>query len=102
MSVVLLMVFLTGKTWIHTFLFIQENYLSEYNYNESLDEDNARKLLNFGDDYRNFMGSMSEDQSSINANDTHGQSSKNTRRKSRKKMVCIFYITSIRALSSMD
>lgn len=65
----------------------EEEYLSEYNYNESLDEDNARKFLNFGDDYRNFIGSMSEDQSSINANDAVAHTSKNTKRRNRKKMI---------------
>ena len=39
--------------------------MSEYNYDEPLDEDNAKKFLNFGDDYRNFIDSMSESQSSI-------------------------------------
>ena len=32
-------------------------YLSEHNYEETLDEETARKLLNFGDDYRNFLES---------------------------------------------
>jgi hypothetical protein len=31
---------------------VQESFLSEYHYEEKLDEDNARNLLSFGDDYR--------------------------------------------------
>jgi hypothetical protein len=31
---------------------MQESFLSEYHYEEKLDEDNARNLLSFGDDYR--------------------------------------------------
>ncbi|KAJ8950265.1 hypothetical protein NQ318_021119 [Aromia moschata] len=37
----------------------QENYLSEA-YSESHDSDAARKLLNFGEDYRNFTDSQSD------------------------------------------
>ncbi|KAH1023012.1 hypothetical protein HUJ04_012302 [Dendroctonus ponderosae] len=37
----------------------QENYLSEP-YSESHDSDAARKLLNFGEDYRNFIDSQSD------------------------------------------
>ncbi|KAJ8923715.1 hypothetical protein NQ315_010296, partial [Exocentrus adspersus] len=37
----------------------QENYLSEA-YSESHDSDAARKLLNFGEDYRNFIDSQSD------------------------------------------
>ena len=43
----------------------QERYLSEYNYDEELDEDRAKRLLNFGDDYRNFIDSLSESHSSM-------------------------------------
>ena len=36
----------------------QENcYLSEHNYEETLDIETAKSLLNFGDDYRNFLES---------------------------------------------
>ena len=35
----------------------ETSYLSEHNYEETLDEETARKLLNFGDDYRNFLES---------------------------------------------
>ena len=45
----------------------QERYLSEYNYDEPLDEDRAKNLLNFGDDYRNFIDSLSESYSSISS-----------------------------------
>ena len=45
-------------TWSITFL--QEDYLSERNYEEPLDEDSAYRLLNFGDDYRNYLDSLSE------------------------------------------
>ncbi|CAH0561930.1 unnamed protein product [Brassicogethes aeneus] len=37
----------------------QENYLSEP-YSESRDSDGARRLLNFGEDYRNFIDSPSD------------------------------------------
>ena len=36
---------------------LQENYLSEHNYEELLDLESAKTLLNFGDDYRNFIES---------------------------------------------
>ena len=39
--------------------------MSEYNYDEELDEDRAKRLLNFGDDYRNFIDSLSESHSSM-------------------------------------
>ena len=39
--------------------------MSEYNYDEELDEDRAKRLLNFGDDYRNFIDSLSESYSSV-------------------------------------
>ena len=45
----------------------EERYLSEYNYDEPLDEDRAKNLLNFGDDYRNFIDSLSESYSSISS-----------------------------------
>ena len=39
---------------------MQESYLSERHYDEPpLDEDSYR-LLNFGDDYRNYINSLSE------------------------------------------
>ncbi len=44
---------------VHSSLF-QEKYLSEHNYEEQIDEDSTLKLLNFGDDYRKFIDSMSE------------------------------------------
>ena len=39
--------------------------MSEYNYDEELDEDRAKRLLNFGDDYRAFIDSLSESQHSM-------------------------------------
>lgn len=45
---------------------VQEKYLSEHNYDEKIDEDSTLKLLNFGDDYRKFIDSLSEGQSSSN------------------------------------
>ena len=47
--------------------YLQERYLSEYNYDEPIDEDRAKNLLNFGDDYRNFIDSLSESYSSISS-----------------------------------
>eukprot|EP00092_Neocalanus_flemingeri_P069927 GFUD01085778.1.p1 GENE.GFUD01085778.1~~GFUD01085778.1.p1 ORF type:complete len:804 (+),score=252.73 GFUD01085778.1:389-2800(+) len=41
----------------------QETYLSEHNYDEVLDVETAKIILNFGDDYRNFIESNSEVQS---------------------------------------
>jgi len=41
----------------------QEVYLSEHNYDEALDMETAKTILNFGDDYRNFIESNSEVQS---------------------------------------
>ena len=42
----------------------QENsYLSEHNYDETIDTETVRNLLDFGDDYRNFLESNSEVQS---------------------------------------
>jgi len=38
----------------------QETYLSEHNYDEALDVETAKNILNFGDDYRNFIESNSE------------------------------------------
>merc|ERR1719362_1686997 len=46
-------------------LWDDERYLSEYNYDEELDEDRAKRLLNFGDDYRAFIDSLSESQQSL-------------------------------------
>merc|ERR1719234_1100872 len=43
----------------------EERYLSEYHYDEAIDEDKERRLLNFGDDYRNFLDSLSESHSSL-------------------------------------
>ena len=59
--------------------------MSEYNYDEPIDEDKARKLLNFGDDYRNFIDSLSESHSSISA--SFVDSKKRSKRLSKKKMV---------------
>jgi len=43
----------------------EERYLSEYHYDEQIDVDKERQLMNFGDDYRNFLDSLSESHSSI-------------------------------------
>merc|ERR1719232_1229239 len=58
----------------------EERYLSEYNYDEPIDEDKARKLLNFGDDYRNFI----ESQSGVST--AFVDSKKRSKRLSKKKM----------------
>ena len=65
--------------------YFQERYLSEYNYDEPIDEDKARKLLNFGDDYRNFIDSLSESQSGVST--AFVDSKKRSKRLSKKKMV---------------
>ena len=58
-----------GKSNLEVLIFnleyFQERYLSEYNYDEELDEDRAKRLLNFGDDYRAFIDSLSESQQSL-------------------------------------
>ena len=41
--------------------------MSEYNYDEPIDEDRAKNLINFGDDYRNFIDSLSESYSSMSS-----------------------------------
>lgn len=45
----------------------QEKYLSDVAYSEGRDSDAARKLLEFGDDYRNFIDSQSDCCSSLSA-----------------------------------
>ena len=40
--------------------------MSEHNYDEILDIETAKTILNFGDDYRNFIESNSEVQSPRN------------------------------------
>ena len=55
-------------------LHLQEKYLSEHNYDEQVDEDAALKILNFGDDYRNYIDSLSD-----------GLSSNNEKKKQKKK-----------------
>jgi len=42
----------------------QEKYLSEHHYDEQVDEDAALRILNFGDDYRNYIDSLSDGLSS--------------------------------------
>lgn len=43
---------------------LQEKYLSEHHYDEQVDEDAALRILNFGDDYRNYIDSLSDGLSS--------------------------------------
>ena len=86
----------------------QEKYLSEHNYDEPIDVDKTFKLLNFGDDYRNFIGSGGSDFSDFaccklgaasgsSANNT-SRSSKN-RRRIRRTTVTIFNYLSRRLCS---
>ncbi|XP_040580932.1 uncharacterized protein klar isoform X2 [Lepeophtheirus salmonis] len=44
----------------------QENYLSEHNYDEAIDEDTTYRVLNFGDDYSIYINSISDGISSSN------------------------------------
>ncbi len=53
--------------------------MSEHHYEEHVDEDAALKILNFGDDYRNFIDSLSEDEDDDDL-------SKEARRKARKRV----------------
>jgi len=63
----------------------EEPYLSEYHYDEQIDEDKERRLLNFGDDYRNFLDSLSESHSSIGGN-LMDDKRKRSKRLSKKKL----------------
>ena len=69
---------------------LQERYLSEYNYDEPIDEDRAKRLLNFGDDYRNFIDSLSESYSSISSLSVDKQRKRSKRM--RKKSVLVRFI----------
>jgi hypothetical protein len=54
--------------------------LSEHNYEEQVDEDAALKIINFGDDYRNFIDSLSDGLSSANENKRTSKSRKKCRK----------------------
>ncbi|XP_021207074.1 klarsicht protein isoform X1 [Bombyx mori] len=60
--------------------FYQEKYNSEP-YSEAPDSDAARRLLEFGDDYRAFLDSQSDCCSSLSAQPEHDQSPSGTRRR---------------------
>ncbi|XP_026735577.1 uncharacterized protein LOC113499339 isoform X1 [Trichoplusia ni] len=60
--------------------FYQEKYNSEP-YSEAPDSDAARRLLEFGDDYRAFLDSQSDCCSSLSAQPEHEQSPSGTRRR---------------------
>ena len=60
--------------------------MSEYHYDEQIDEDKERRLLNFGDDYRNFLDSLSESHSSL-AGHLLDDRRKRSKRLSKKKLV---------------
>lgn len=51
--------------YIEGYIFFQEKYLSEA-YSEAHDSDAARRLLEFGEDYRNFLDSQSDWSQSTN------------------------------------
>jgi len=63
----------------------EERYLSEYHYDEQIDVDKERQLLNFGDDYRNFIDSLSESHSSIGGH-IMDERRKKSKRLSKKKL----------------
>jgi hypothetical protein len=63
---VLLTTINTGHCVFNRFVNPQEKYMSEA-YSEPLDVETARRLLDFGDDYRNYLDSQSECASSISA-----------------------------------
>lgn len=50
---------------VSIFLLLQEKYMSEAYSEETADNEAARKLLEFGDDYRNFLDSQSDCASSL-------------------------------------
>ena len=60
--------------------------MSEYHYDEQIDVDKERQLLNFGDDYRNFIDSLSESHSSIGGH-IMDERRKKSKRLSKKKLV---------------
>ncbi|XP_059096555.1 uncharacterized protein LOC131891073 isoform X2 [Tigriopus californicus] len=43
----------------------QESYLSEHHYDEPRIDDSSLNMLNFGDDYRNYIDSLSEDENDL-------------------------------------
>lgn len=63
----------------------QEKLLSERTYYEPIDEEKAKKLINFGDDYSKYIDSMSESDSSIL--ESLSQNAKKVPRRKRKKQV---------------
>jgi len=50
---------------------LQEKYMSEPYSEELADSEAARRLLEFGDDYRNYLDSQSDCASSLSANQIH-------------------------------
>ena len=66
----------------------QECYLSEYHYDEEIDLDKERKLMNFGEDYRNFLDSLSESHSSLGGGFIE-ERRKKVKRLSKKKLVSV-------------
>lgn len=75
----------TSKHQVHnpsylTLLCQQEKYNSE-NYSEAPDSDAARRLLEFGDDYRAFLDSQSDCCSSLSAQPENDTSPSGTRRR---------------------
>ena len=62
----------------------QEKYLSEHNYDEAVDEGAASQLLSFGDDYRNFLDSLSDGFSS-NANNAGNAAIADSRKRRYRK-----------------
>ena len=64
--------------------------MSEYHYDEQIDEDKERRLLNFGDDYRNFLDSLSESHSSL-AGHLLDDRRKRSKRLSKKKLVSVLF-----------
>lgn len=63
----------------------EERYLSEYQYDEQIDVKKERQLINFGDDYRNFLDSLSESHSSIGGH-FMDERRKKSKRLSKKKL----------------
>ena len=63
--------------------------MSERTYYEPIDEEKAKTLINFGDDYRKFIDSMSESESSLL--ESLSQNTKKVPRRKRKKQVSPSY-----------
>ena len=66
----------------------QERYLSEYHYDEEIDFEKETQLMNFGDDYRNFLDSLSDSHPSLGGHYLD-EKRKKAKRLGKQKVVCV-------------